>query len=212
MIKKIAVSFLEEIGSTDSDQNVYIFDYLDKALKKLAGIAYVMKISDVKALSADGFVTFQQSGLDIANMYAPLRILDPNGRELAKRTSFTDTKGWWRESSNTQLHIKGFSLTSQALAAGNYTLHYLAYPATISSSSSVIEFPDAYAMGLCYYTAAMIGESFVDSDKSLVSHYYNLADADIAIATQANIDARGHGSGGFVPSQTKTREVFRRGG
>lgn len=209
-IKKLAVSFLEEIGATDKDQDFYIYMYLNNALRKLANIAYIMKESDLISLSADGYATFLSSSQPITNMYAPLRILDPSGRETAKRTSFVDVKGWWRESANTQIHMKGFALPSQPLAAGNYVMHYLAYPSKIASGNSVIEFPDAGAMGLSYFVAAMIGESFVDGDKSIVDHYYRLADAEISIATQANIDGRGHSSGGFVPSQSTTDSVFRR--
>lgn len=207
-IKKISASYLEEIGATDGDQEVYIFEYINNALRKLAKIAYVMKISDAKSLSADGFVTFQQSSQDIANMYAPLRILDPNGREMTRRTSFTDSKGWWRESSNTQISVKGFSLASQPLASGNYTLHYLAYPATIASSSSVVEFPDAGTMGLCYYTAALIAESFADDGKGIVNHFYAKAKGHLRIAVQANIDGRGHSSGGVVPSLNDIDTAF----
>lgn len=209
-IKKLAVSFLEEIGATDKDQDFYIYMYLNNALRKLAGIAYIMKESDLISLSTDGYVTFLSSSQPIANMYAPLRILDPSGRETAKRTSFVDVKGWWRESANTKIHMKGFTVASQPMAAGNYVLHYLAYPATVASAGSVIEFPDAGAMGLTYFVAAMIGESFVDGDKRIVDHYYGLADAEIPITTQANIDGRGHSSGGFVPSQSTTDSVFRR--
>lgn len=207
-IKKISASYLEEIGSTDGDQEVYIFEFLNNALRKLANIAYVMKISDVKALSADGFVTFQSSAQNITNMYAPLRILDPNGREIAKRTSFVDTKGWWRESANTQIDVKGFSLTSQPLAAGNYTLHYLAYPAAIASTSSPVEFPDAGTMGLCYYTAALIVEAFADSDKNIANHFYQKAKGHLRIAVKANLDGRGHSSSGFVPSMNDIETVF----
>lgn len=207
-IKKLAASYLEEVGSTDTDQNFYIFQFLTNALRKLANIAYVMKISDTKFIEDDDFVTFQKSSEDITNMYAPLRILDPNGRELTKRTSFVDSKGWWRESANTQIDIKGFTLASQPLSAGNYTLHYLAYPATISSSSSPVEFPDAGTMGLCYYTAALIVEAFADDGKTIANHFYQKAKGHLRIAVKANIDGRGHSSSGFIPSMNDVDFAF----
>jgi hypothetical protein len=191
-IKKLTSSFLEEIGGTDSAQNSFIFIYLNNALRKLANIAYTMKISDPMTINADGFITFKSGAQDITNLYAPLRIVDPTGKESAKRVSYVDTKvGWWRESHNTQMHVRGFN--------GAYTLHYIAYPAQVAQTSSVIEFPDAGSMGLAYYTAALIVESLPNS-KSLAVHFYTLAQQHLKVAVQANIDARGHSSGGFVPS------------
>lgn len=203
-IKQITVSFLEEIGSTGSQQNQFIFIYLNQALRKLANIAYVMKISDPLTISGNGDVTFQLNSQPITNMYAPLRIMDSNGKETAKRTAYADTKaGWWRESSNTALNVKGLT--------GSYTLHYIAYPAQLAQTTSVIEFPDAGSMGLAYYTAAMIVESLPNA-KDLVAHYYSLAQQHLKIAVQATIDARGHSSGGYVPSLNTVDTAFLGGG
>ncbi|AHV96155.1 hypothetical protein [Paenibacillus sabinae] len=198
-IKKLTASFVEEIGSNDTDQNFYLFQYINHALRKLASVAYNQKDSDLLAISGDGYVTFKKSGQDITNMYAPLRILDPNWRDVQKRVSFADTRGWWRESYNTQIHIKGIALTANPLPSGNYTLQYIAYPAAVSSESSLVEFPDAGTMGLCYYCSALIVES-LDNAKDLAAHYYSLADSHLEVATQANIEGRGTSSGGYVPS------------
>ncbi|WP_138752761.1 hypothetical protein [Paenibacillus sinopodophylli] len=199
-IKKLSASFIEEIGGTDTAQNSFIFIYLNNALRKLAKIAYVMKISDPLTVSLDGFVTFKSGTQDISSLYAPLRIINPSGSETAKRTSFVDTKiGWWRESSNTQIHVRGM--------VGDYTLHYLTYPAQVVQTSSAIEFPDAGSMGLAYYTVALIVESLPNS-KSLSVHFYTLAQQHLKIATQANIDARGHSSGGFIPSLNDVDMAF----
>lgn len=201
-IKKLVASYLEEIGSTDEAQAVYLFPYLNHALRKLANIAYVMKISDPLSISSDGFVTFNLNTQPITNLYAPLRILEPSGtKEVRKRTSFVDTNGWWRESANTQIHVKG-------LASGLYTLHYIAYPATVATNNSPIEFPDSGTMGLCYYVAALIVESLPNA-KDLATHYYSLAERDMKIAVQGNVDARGHSSGGYVPSLNLVDTVFK---
>lgn len=199
MIKKLAESFLEEIGDEESVQDNYIFQYLTHALRRLAHIAYHQKNSDALYVSSDDYAIFQIGGVDITDIYAPLRILDPQGRDTQKRVSFADTRGWWRESTNTNIHLKGFALATNPMPAGNYILQYLAYPAIVASLESAIQFPDAGSMGLCYFTAALILESR-PSAKDLSTHYYNLAQSHLKIAQQANIDGRGTSSGGYVPS------------
>ncbi|MNY18347.1 hypothetical protein D3C86_1517230 [compost metagenome] len=141
-------------------------------------------------------------------MYSPLRIIGPDGWEINKRTSFTDYRGWWRESSNSDIHIKGFTDPGNPLLSGGYLLQYLAYPALVTDTSSVVEFPDSGTMGLCYQCAALIVES-LPSAKDLAVHYYNLSSQYMKIATQANIDARGQSSGGFVPSLFTIDQAFK---
>lgn len=205
-IKKLCASYIEEIGANDDDQNVYLFQYMSHALRKLASIAYQCKDSDQLEITTDGYVTFKR-GLNIANMYAPLRILDPFGRDMQKRVSFADTRGWWRESSNTEIHIKGYALATNPLPGGAHILQYIAYPTPITSMTTVIEFPDAGSMGLCYYAAALIVESLDDS-KDLAAHYYSLADSHLEVVVQANIEGRGTSSGGYVPSMANA-QLFR---
>lgn len=207
-IKTLARSYLDEIGPNEESRDMYIRAYINNALRKLASLAYVYRESDPLLLNADGYVTFQRNAQPITDLYAPLRILDPFGQETEKRTSTAASKGWWRESSNTQLHMRGFTLSSRPLPAGNYTLHYIAYPALISSNTSIVEFPDAGQMGLCYYAAGLIVESLEDEQKPLPLYHFAKAQEHLKIAVQANIDARGHGSGGFVPSQNIVDTVF----
>jgi hypothetical protein len=207
MVRKLVESFLEEIGDEESVQNSYIFDYVTRALRRLAGVAYQEKDSDALYISSDDYAIFQIGGVDITDIYAPLRILDPQGRDTQKRVSFADTRGWWRESTNTRIHIKGFSHVTNPLPAGNYTLQYLKYPSTVSSLSSVIDFPDAGEMGLCYFVAALVMESR-PSAKDLSTHYYNLAAQHLKVAEQATIDGRGTSSGGFVPSLARIDAIF----
>lgn len=210
-IRGMVRSFIEEIGSNQAEQDLNIRIYLNNGLRKLVHLAYIVKHSDPLTLNADGDAVFQRSSQTITNMYAPLRILDPSGREIDKRTSFVGTKGWWRESAYTPLNIRGFGLSSQPLPVGQYTLHYLAYPEQVALNSSVVEFPQAGSMGLCYYVAALIMES-LPGDKDLVAHYMAVSQQHLRIVAQANIDARGHGSGGFVPSLNTVDTVFDRGG
>lgn len=207
MIKGLAASYLEEIGDEEGVQNSFIFQYLTHALRRLAHIAYQEKDSDALYISSDDYHIFQIGGSDIADMYAPLRILDPNGRDMQKRVSFADTRGWWREATNTKIHIKGYALATNPLPQGNHILQYLAYPATVASLESPVQFPDAGSMGLCYYVAGLILESR-PSAKDLVMHYMALSKTHLNIAMQANIDGRGTSSGGFVPSLAMVDLVF----
>lgn len=209
MIKKLAESFLEEIGDEENVQNDYIFQYLTHALRRLAHIAYYEKTSDALYISSDDYAIFQIGGADITDIYSPLRILDPNGRDTQKRVSFADTRGWWKESANTNIHLKGFALATNPMPAGNYILQYLAYPAPVTSLVSAIQFPDAGSLGLCYYVAGLILESRpYDGDKAIVAHYMEIAKGHLKIAVQANIDGRGTSSGGFVPSLATVDMAF----
>lgn len=207
MIKGLAASYLEEIGDEEGVQNSFIFQYLTHSLRRLAHIAYQEKDSDALYISSDDYHIFQIGGSDITDIYAPLRILDPNGREVQKRVSFADTRGWWREATNTKIHIKGYALATNPLPQGNHILQYLAYPATVASLESPVQFPDAGSMGLCYYVAGLILESR-PSAKDLVMHYMTLSKTHLKIAMQANIDGRGTSSGGFVPSLAMVDLVF----
>lgn len=208
-IKKLVESYLEEAGNTDQEQNNTIFMYLTLALRKLAHLAYYEKASDALYISSDGDAIFQRSGQDITDIYSPLRILDPQGRETPKRVSYADTRGWWRESANTNINLKGFALATNPLPAGTYTLHYLAYPASVNSLNSPLNFPDAGIMGLCYYTAALILES-LPTAKDLSNHYYGLADGNWEVVGLANSMGRGVSSGGIVPSPADAKYFMSR--
>jgi hypothetical protein len=204
-IAKYVTSFIEEIGSSSASQNVYLLNYISLALRKLANLAYQVKISDALSLSADGDVTFTQAGLAL-DFYAMLRIIKPDGRSLNKRTSFEDTSGWWRESANMPINITGFT-SAPPLAAGNYRLHYLKYPAKVTAVTDVIEFPEAGIMCLIYYTCAMVLESHPNL-KDQTTYFYKMAKQNLKVSVLANTDARGTGSGGFVPSVSLVDTYF----
>lgn len=206
-IKRLVSSYLEELGDEENVQNAAIFEMITMSLRKLASLAYQQKTSDALHISSDDYAIFQIGNSDITDIYAPQRIINPNERDTPKRVSFTDTKGWWKESTNTNIHINGFTLTDHPMPPGNYILQYVAYPAPVASLGSVVQFPDAGAMGLCYYVAGMICESLPNA-KDLASHYYTLAQSNLKIVQQANIDGRGTASGGYVPSQYAIDAVF----
>ncbi|OMD69190.1 hypothetical protein BSK48_17085 [Paenibacillus odorifer] len=208
-IKKLAESFLEEIGDEDNVQNSFIFQYLNQGLRRLVHLAYQQKDSDALYISSDGLQIFTVGGAPITNMYSPLRILDPQGRDMQKRVSYADTRGWWREATNTNITIKGYALATNPLPQGEHILQYLAYPSTVSSLQSRVEFPDAGSMGLCYYVAGLILESRPTA-KDLVNHYYGLADGYWDIVLLANTAGRGVSSGGMVPSQADAKYFYSR--
>ena len=93
IIKKLAAPDLEDVGTTDDEQNEYIFRYLNIAMFKLVRLAAPAVYSDSQTLSADGYVTFQRNGEDIKDMFEPRYINGPDGREIQKRTSENAPKG-----------------------------------------------------------------------------------------------------------------------
>jgi hypothetical protein len=188
MIKKMAKMDLAELGSDVTSQNQYIFYYMSLAQYRFASLAYVVKVSDPLAVAADGYVTFQQGGSDITDLYEQIRIMDSNGQEIQRRTSFSSPVGWWRESANTKIHIKG---------AGTYTLHYKAYPTKITSDSQQLEWPASSYDLLMWQTIGMIKESKNDVEGATAA--YAIVDKLIPILVKANVDAQGT-PGGRAPS------------
>lgn len=199
-VKQYVASFLEELGSTSDAQNTYLFNYISLTLWKLAHIAYQPKYSDVLNITADGYQTFKLSAVDITDFYAPLRILNASGQEVQWRTSYSAPTGWYKESASVRIHTKNLT--------GNHTLHYLDYPAEVTATTSVIDFPKAGLMGLIYYVSAGVLESLPNA-KELSDHFYRLAEKDLKIAVLANTDARGKSSGGFVPSPFTVDQFFK---
>lgn len=181
IIKMMCAMDIAELGDVASTQNAYIYDYMSRALKELASLAYVVRITDSLSITADGFVTFTLAGSNVADVYEPIRIMDSNGNEVPKRAFFSAPKGWWRESANSDFHVKGLN--------GNYILHYKAYPTEITSDSQVPDFPESGYMVLCYYTSGLIKESknFYEESQAM----YSKAKERMKLLVKANEDARG---------------------
>lgn len=181
VIKKMCAMDVAELGDVDSTQNTYIYDYMSRALKELTSLAYVVRITDGLNITSDGFITFSLAGSVITDLYEPIRIVDTNGNEVLKRAFFTASKGWWRESANSQFHVKGLN--------GNYVLHYKAYPTEISTDTQIPEFPESGYMVLCYYTSGMIKESKNYYEESQAM--YAKAKERMKLLVKANEDGRG---------------------
>src|SRR5690348_5477143 len=105
--------------------NTYIYLYLNIVMMKYARIADVVKYSDALAMTTDGEKIFLQNGVAITDMFEPMQIYDPanpSAIRIHKRTSDEAPKGWWRESNNSEIYIRGFALAAQPIPAGSYIL------------------------------------------------------------------------------------------
>lgn len=196
MIKKLAAMDAEDLGSDDDSQNSYIFYYMNIALMKLAKLANQIKFSDAKTISADGYVTFQQSSTDITNLFEPMMIYNPaaaspSSSEIVKRTSETAPFGWYRDADNLEIHIRGIG---SKYIAGSYQLKYIAYPKKITLTTDAVELPPSgydtlikEVLSLISYSSKSLGSAeFYDGQAK--KSYGNLA--------QGTISARGTGSTG----------------
>lgn len=197
MIKMLIKMDLAEIGENESTQNQYIWYYMTLAMWRYASLAFIVRESDPLVVTVDGYVTFKRATVDIDDLYEQLRVLNASGTEVNKRTSYASPIGWWRESINTQIHIKG---------AGTYTMQYKAYPAKVTSAAQVLEWPATSYDLLMHQTCGMILESKEYYEES--NHHYAIVDKLIPVIIKANIDARGV-TGGMPPSHFEA-QYYRR--
>jgi len=179
----------EELGNDTQQTQSYLL-FINRALKELAHLAYRTRVSDPLTITEDGFQTFKRNNTDITDMYSPLRILDSNGRLVNKRSSFDIGTGWWRESDAQAIHTKGLS--------GDYTLHYVGYPAAVTETNSVLDFPEAGIMGLTFWVIGIAKESRNAFDES--EAMYARARERFKVLVLANQAARGVTPSGYVPS------------
>lgn len=197
-IKKMGRMNLAHLGN-DNDQNTYIWYYMTLAMWKFVSLAFVVRTSDPLTVSSDGYVTFKHSDSDIEDLYEQLRILTPTeeGRTVKRRTSFDGSDGWYRESANSRIHIKG---------SGTYVMQYKAYPAKASTATQILEWPATSYDLLQYETIGKIKESLNDLEGA--AQAYSIADKLIQILIKANADAIGT-TGGRPPNQNEA-QFYRR--
>ena len=198
IIKKNARMDLALLGANESDQNRYIWHYMTMALWKYAGLVFYKRTSDPLVVTENGPVTFQIEGADITDMYAPMYILDANGRKFNRRTSYDDTaNGWYREGINDPFDIRG---------AGTYRLVYRAYHPPITSEDQELYWPPTSYHLLIYETIGKIKQS--KNDDAGAAAAFAIADKEIPILVKTNVDAFGT-TGGPVPSQNEV-QYYRR--
>lgn len=199
MIKKESKLNLAHLGNSD-DQNTYIWYYLTMAMWKYVALVYRKKVSDSLIVTSTGYVTFKFGGADIDDLYAQIRILTPDeatGTGVLKRSSFDAPTGWFRETANDRIHIKG---------AGTYVMQYRAYPAKATTEDQILEWPASSYDLLMFETIGKIKESLNDLEGAAAA--YAVADKLIPILVKANMDAVGT-TGGVVPSHNET-QYYRR--
>jgi hypothetical protein len=201
MIKREGKMNLAQIGNTAADQNTFIYYYLTQALWKYAGIIFRKRVSDELTVVDNGYVTFQIDGVDIEDMYSPLKILvapEVSGKPFTHRSSFDASPGWFKESANDPIHIKG---------AGTYVLHYRAYHTKITTESQTLDIPQSSYRLIQYETLALIFHSLNDTENALAMQ--NIADKEIPILISANMASSQATTGGTVPSQNDA-QYYRR--
>lgn len=201
IIKKLVQMDLEELGPDDDTQNSYIFQFMNIVMMKLARMAYNVEFSDAKTISADGYVTFQLNGSDIANLFEPLTVYDSTDNEVQKRTSYSAPKGWWRESQNLGVHLRG-------LTSGSYRLKYIRYPKLVTLTDDAVEIPPSGYDALIKDVVSLIKlapNSYAGSE-----YVGGLAKQAYGGVTQGAISARGTGNSGQPPGPQDT--TIARGG
>lgn len=197
MIKQMLKMDLSELGENSSTQNQYIWYYMTLAMWRFVSLAYIVRTSDTLTVSADGYVTFKRATTDIDDLYEQLRILDSSGSPVQKRTSWDAPAGWWRESINSQIHIKGI---------GTYTMQYKAYPTKVTGESQTLEWPATSYDLLMYQTCGMVKESKNYYEEA--NNYYSIADKLLPILAKSNIDAQGTTNG--RPPNMQEVQYYRR--
>jgi hypothetical protein len=197
IIIKLGEKDIDDLGSDVDSQQSYIFYYMNLAMMELAKLADVSVESDAMALSSDGIVTFTRSGSAITDMFEPKRIMYTQGstiKTLQKRTADEAPIGWWRESQNSDIHIRGFAATSQPLPATTYTLKYLKYPKQVTIATDEVEFSPSGYMTLIHRVLSLIKyaknsyQGIEIMDQKAKAGYNNLV--------QGAISARGTGTSG----------------
>lgn len=195
IIKKLAQMDVEELGPDDDTQNSYIFQFMNVVMLKMARMAYNVEFSDAKTISADGYVTFQLNGVDIANLFEPQTLLDASENEVMHRTSYSAPKGWFRESNNLSVHVRG-------LTSGSYKLRYIRYPALVTLTTDTVEIPPIGYDALIKDVISLIKlapNSYAGSE-----YVGGLAKQAYGGVTQGSVSARGTGSSGQPPGNQDT--------
>lgn len=182
---------VDYLGADDTSRKQSIYQFLNMALWKLARLAYNVEYSDPLPVTQDGFVTFKRGSITVTDMFEPLQLLDATNTEVPKRYSYTAPIGWWVDSPNQQIHLKG-------LTAGSYVLKYLRLPRTVTKDDDPIDMPESGYQTLVHEVLASI--------KTTKNYYEEAAAMDgrakagYPAITQAAISARGPSSGGQPPS------------
>lgn len=189
-IKQMAQNDVPDLGN-DTAQNNFIFLYLNLALTELARLAFLVTYSDTLAVTTTGWYDFLKNAASIqTTLFEPQLILpfpESGSTSYIKRTSYEAPVGWWRESQDQGVHIKG-------LEAGNYTLKYLRYPKQITIATDIVEFPTSGNATLCKTVVGMIKLS--KNSYAGMQALDSSAKQSMGAAAQGSISAKGTNSSG----------------
>lgn len=144
---------LGDLGNSETEQNDTLYRFLNVVLRKRVRQAFKVAFSDSLTISADGYQTFLRGSVDVTTeLYEPQGVFPysggADGVAAQKRTSWEAPTGWIHEDAYSQIHTRGLS--------GSYRLKYLRYPANVSASGDVLEYPQAGYWDLIYDVASMV--------------------------------------------------------
>jgi hypothetical protein len=134
IIKMACKKDIIDLGE-DSEQDFYIFEWLNIFLLQNALKARVSVISDALVIASNGYVTFLRNSQPITDMVQPNFIYDTlnNDKQFTHRTSYDGAIGWHRRDAFSQIHVKGANST--------YVLEYYKYPERITLGTQTPEYP-----------------------------------------------------------------------
>lgn len=207
IISSICQNEMQDLSTDPAGQKTAVYNLMNICLWKQPRVVYWSQYSDVLNLSADGYVTFKFASQDVTDLFEPQIIFKPDGSPLLKRSSDDAPIGWWRESQNLPIHIRGFS-SYAPLAVGNFTLKYLKYPKQITIDSDAVEIAPSGYYQLIFDVCRLIKLT----RNSYQGAEFMGAQADRALmqTVQGAMSARGTGSTGQPPSVQDAQYV--RGG
>ena len=181
MIKIAAKKDMPDFGE-DSEQDSYIFEWINLFMYQNAKKIRKTATSDALNITVNGYVDFLRNGQAIVDMYEPYQLLDGDDRAQTKRTSFDNpSPGWYREDAFSKIHTRGLN--------GLYRLKYIKYPTKITLGTQVPELPPAGYGELISWVVSRIKytKNFLDESKAL--------QADAQAASLATVKASVSGMG-----------------
>jgi len=189
-INKMDMSYL---GPDEGSQDQTLIQFMNIALWDMARLCYNTEASDVMNVTADGVVDFTRGNIPITNMFEPLRLLNIGGgneMEVPKRYSDTAPTGWYCESPNQPIDLKGIR--------GQVKLKYIRYPRQVTQIGDPVDCPESGYDALINKISAQVKsvKNFYEESAAMEAKakdgYPNVA--------QAAISARGQSSAGAPPS------------
>ncbi len=190
IIKQMCQNDIADLGNSDA-QDTFIFMYLNLALTELARLAYLVTFSDSLAVTGTDWYSFTKDTTSIATtLFEPQVVLpypESGSTTYIKRTSYEAPTGWWRESQDQGVHLKG-------LTAGNYKLKYLRYSKQITLAADIVEFPSSGNATLCKTVVGMIKLS--KNSYAGMQALDASAKQSMSVAAQGSISAAGTGTTG----------------